>query len=170
LLHLPKTDAEAGKPWPSPRSWHMAARLMAATKAANAGKDCEIALVAGCVGEGVGIEFLNWRNALDLPDPEYCLKNPDRFKLPERGDRAFTVLASIAGAVANKMTKERYLAAWQIFNHAAQVGQKDVAAASVRTLARASEGKGFLRDADLRTAMAKNLTPFVEILQAAGLA
>lgn len=170
LLQLPKNDADAGKPWPSPRSWYMAARLMAATKAAGAGKDCEIALVAGCVGEGVGIEFLNWRNALDLPDPEFCLANPDKFVLPDRGDRAFTVLASIASAAANKMTQQRYLAAWKIFNHAAKAGQKDVAAASVKVLASAGQGKSFLQEKEVREEMKKNLVPFLEILQAAGLA
>ena len=169
LLQVPSNDAAAGKPWPSPRSWHMASRLMAANKAANAGPDSEIALVAGCVGDGVGIEFLNWRNALDLPDPEELLKAPEKFEMPERGDRSFTILASVAAAVAANVTKQRYLAAWTIFRIAAKKGQKDVAAASVKALAQAGRGKAFLQDKDVREAQKENLTPFLEILKSAGL-
>lgn len=169
LLVVPQNDAAAGKPWPSPRSWDMAARLMAANKAASAGPDSETMLVAGCVGEGVGIEFLNWRNALDLPDPETLLKNPEKFEMPERGDRSFTILASVAAAVAQNVTKQRYLAAWTIFRIAAKKGQKDVAAASVRALAKAGQGKGFLQDKDVREAQKENLLPFLEILKTAGL-
>lgn len=170
LYQIPKNDHEQGKPWPSPRSWDMASRLMAANKAAGAGQDCEIMLVSGCIGDGVAMEFLNWRNALDLPDPEECLKHPDKFVLPDRGDRAFTVLASIASACASKLTKERYLAAWHIFNHAATKGQKDIAAASVKTLAQAGVGKSFLQDKEVREKMKVNLVPFLDILRAAGLA
>lgn len=169
LLAVPQNDAAAGKPWPSPRSWDMAARLMAANKAASAGAESEIMLVAGCVGDGVGIEFLNWRNALDLPDPESLLQNPGKFVMPDRGDRAFTVLASVAAAVARNTTKQRYLAAWSIFRIAATKGQKDVAAASVRALAKAGQGKPWLSDKDVREAQKENLVPFVEILRTAGL-
>ena len=169
LLQIPTNDAAAGKPWPSPRSWDMAARLSAANKAAGAGADSEIALVAGCVGDGVGIEYINWRNALDLPDPEELLKNPEKFEMPERGDRSFTILASVAAAVAANVTKPRYLAAWTIFRIAAKKGQKDVAAASVKALAKAGQGKGFLQDKDVREAQKENLTPFLEILKTAGL-
>ena len=59
----------------------------------------------------MGAEFLNWRNALDLPDPEELLAKPNAFKVPERGDRTFTILASVSQAVVANMTKERYLAA-----------------------------------------------------------
>lgn len=169
LLQVPQNDAAAGRPWPSPRSWDMASRLIAANKAAGAGPDSETVLVAGCVGEGPGIEFLNWRNALDLPDPEELLKAPEKFEMPERGDRSFTILASVAAAVATNCTKPRYLAAWTIFRIAAKKGQKDVAAASVRALAKAGQGKGFLQDKDVREAQKENLLPFLEILKTAGL-
>ena len=37
LLQLPESEEQAGKAWPSPRSWDMAARLLAASNAAQAG-------------------------------------------------------------------------------------------------------------------------------------
>lgn len=165
----PKTEAEAGKSWPSPRSWDMAARLMAACEASQAGDDTEIELVIGCVGQGVGLEFLNWRRELDLPDPAKVLADPDSFVMPDRGDRAFAVLASIAQYASANLTKANYLAAWKVFNKAASKGQKDIAAASVRTLASAGRKKDYLSDKAVYTEMVKYMKPFQDILQAAGI-
>lgn len=169
LYACPKNDSEAGKPWPSPRSWDMASRLSAACKASGASSDVELPLIAGCVGDGHALEFVNWRDALDLPDPEALLKNPDSFTVPERGDKAYTILASVAGAAASNMTKARYLAAWQIFYMAASSGKKDLAAASVRALAQAGSKTGYMADKDVRASVVKYLTPFIDILKAAQL-
>jgi MoxR-like ATPase len=84
-LQMPKTDLERGKAWASPRTWDMAARLRAASIAAGAGKDTEIALTAGCIGNGLGIEYCNYLDNLDLPDTEELLATPESFKVPERG-------------------------------------------------------------------------------------
>ena len=61
LACAPPADASsAGKGWPSPRTWDMAARLLAACEAAGAGGEARSALVRGAVGEGAGVEFLAW--------------------------------------------------------------------------------------------------------------
>jgi hypothetical protein len=169
LYNCPKNDSEAGKPWPSPRSWDMASRLSAACKASGAGQDVELPLIAGCVGDGHALEYVNWRDSLDLPDPEALLADPDSFVVPDRGDKAYTILASVAGAAASNLTKGRYLAAWQIFYKAASSGKKDLAAASVKALAVAGSKTGFMADADVRAKVLKYLTPFTEILKAAQL-
>lgn len=169
LYACPKDDASRGKPWPSPRSWTMAATLAAACKASGAGQEIELPLIAGCVGDGPALEFVNWRDALDLPDPEALLKNPDAFVVPDRGDKAYTVLASVASATVNDMSKPRFLAAWQIFKMAADAGKKDLAAASVRTLAKAASKQGYMGDAKVREAIVKYLVPFTDILKQAGL-
>jgi hypothetical protein len=169
LLVLPKTESDMGKAWPSPRTWDMVSKLMAANNAAGAGTDTEIALVSGCVGEGMGLEFLHWRNALDLPNPEDLIAQPSKFVVPERGDQTFTILASVASCVVANMTKTRYLNAWQIFNTAAKKGKKDIAAASVTTLVVGAKGKPFLADKDVRDTMREIMVPFIEILKQAGL-
>ena len=77
LACAPPTDAaSAGRGWPSPRTWDMAARLLAAADAAGAGDQARSALVRGSVGEGAGVEFLAWLAEMDLPDPEAVLADP----------------------------------------------------------------------------------------------
>ena len=83
---------QAGRGWPSPRSWESVARLLATCDAAKASEEARTLLVLGAVGEGAGIEFLSWLANMDLPDPEDVLADPDGFELPERSDRAFAVL------------------------------------------------------------------------------
>lgn len=133
---VPDEAAQAGRAWPSPRTWDMTARLMAATDAGPVGELARSHLVRGCVGPGPGVELLTWIAEADLPDPEMLLANPDGFVLPERGDRAYAALASIAAAVCSDPTPERWARGWHLFGRAAEAAP-DVAAAAARTLARA---------------------------------
>ena len=135
-LAVPDDLAAAGKAWPSPRSWDMTARLLAAARSADVSAAVESALVRGCVGTGAGIEFLTWLIEADLPDPEAVLADPDSFVLPARGDRAYAALASIAAAVASRPDEGRWERGWQVLGRAAATAP-DVAAAAARTLARA---------------------------------
>ena len=161
LIQVPRSEEHAGRAWPSPRSWEMAARLLAAADAAQAGEDISASLVAGCVGEGAGLEFLAWRRALDLPDPEEILARPGQFQLPARGDQAFAVLTAVVSAAVAKLTKECWLAAWQVLARAAEQGGKDVAAAAAKALAAA-------RRPDLPLPQ-KELREFIPLLQRGGL-
>lgn len=160
---VPKDESRAGGAWASPRTWEMTAKVCAAVRSFGGDSDVESLLVAGCVGEGLGLEFLHWRQNLDLPDPEVLLADPKKFKLPTRGDLQFTVLASVAAAALSNLTKARWHAAWEIFHLAANQGAKDVAAASVRTLAAARKN-----NKELPFPSPAILKPFMEILQAAG--
>ncbi len=131
---VPTDAAQAGRGWPSPRTWDMAARLWAAADAAGASVEAETALVTGAVGDGAGVELLMWREEMDLPDPEAVLADPDSFTVPERGDRAYAVLSGVAAAVAAKPTAERWLAGWRVLAKAGE-GAPDVAAVPARVLA-----------------------------------
>jgi ATPase family associated with various cellular activities (AAA) len=134
----PSDPASAGRGWPSPRTWDMAARLMAAAGACGASDEARSALIAGAVGDGAGVEFLAWLVQMDLPDPEAVLADPASFRLPERGDRAYAALAAIAAAVAANPTPERWTAGWQVLGLAAggEAGAPDVAAVAARVLAK----------------------------------
>jgi ATPase family associated with various cellular activities (AAA) len=135
LAHKPPTDStEAGRAWPSPRSWTVAAQLLAAAESASLSGGAIAQCVAGCVGAPVAAEFLAWREALDLPDPEDILLHPTSFTIPERSDKAYAVLAALTAAVAHNNTIGRWEAAWQAIAHAAQQGTPDVAVATVRRL------------------------------------
>jgi hypothetical protein len=135
-LDVPTDAASAGRAWPSPRTWDMAAVLLAAGQSAGTDDAVLSLLIRGAVGQGPGVEFLTWLVEADLPDPEMLLADPSSFVPPERGDRAYAALASVAAAVAAHPTPERWIAAWQIFG---QCGERapDVAATAARALARA---------------------------------
>ena len=136
LVSRPPTDrSAAGRAWPSPRSWEMAADLLAATRSRSVDDDVRARLIAGCVGDGAGIEFLSWLTELDLPDPEAVLADPAGFDLPTRGDRAYAMLTSVAAAVAADATPERWAAGWQVMGRAGEQAP-DVAALAARILAR----------------------------------
>ena len=131
----PDNATQAGRGWPSPRTWDMAGRLLTAARAAGASEEVTAALVMGAVGDGAGVEFLSWLVELDLPDPEDVLADPDAFVLPDRGDRAYAVLASVSAAVVANLTQERWYAGWRVL---AKAGERapDVAAVAARVLAR----------------------------------
>ncbi len=154
LLQLPASEDQAGKAWPSPRSWDMASRLLAACDASQAGEDISAFLVAGCVGEGAGLEFLAWRKALDLPDPEDLLRNPDMFRVPERGDQTFAVLTAVVAAAVRDLSAARWTAAWRVLARAVEQGAKDVAAAAAKPLALARKPDFPLPQKELREIIA----------------
>jgi ATPase family associated with various cellular activities (AAA) len=135
LACAPPTDpTSAGRGWPSPRTWEMAARLWAAGGVAGAGDEARSALVRGSVGDGAGAEFLTWLIEMDLPDPEGVLADPGSFTLPERGDRAYAALAAVTAAVVAENTPERWAAGWRVLGIAAATAL-DVTAAAARVLA-----------------------------------
>jgi hypothetical protein len=134
LLHAhPGNEAAAGRAWPSPRSWDMAARLLGAAAVAGATSQVTALLIAGSVGPGAAAEYLAWREDLDLPDPEAVLSDPASFRLPARGDRAYAALAAVTAAVLADNTTARWEAAWQAIAVAAGK-QPDIAIAAVRSL------------------------------------
>ena len=136
LVSAPPTDrAAAGRAWPSPRTWEMAANFLAATRSVEVDGGVRAALITGSVGNGAGIEFLTWLDALDLPDPEAILAAPSTFELPERGDRAYAALTSVAAAVASNATLERWAAGWEVLGRAGE-SAPDVAALAARVLVR----------------------------------
>jgi len=136
LACAPPSDADAaGRGWPSPRTWEMAARLWAASGVAGSGEEARAALVRGAVGDGAGVEFLAWLAEMDLPDPEAVLADPASFLLPTRGDRAYAAVAAVAAVVAAEPTPQRWVAGWQVLGKAAETAP-DVAAVAARTLAR----------------------------------
>jgi AAA domain (dynein-related subfamily) len=134
LSSMPREPEGAGRAWPSPRTWEMAARLYASCEEAGAPDLVRTALISGAVGTGAAVEFLTWVSEMDLGDPEDALQNPTSFELPERGDRAYAALSAIAAAVAVKPTIERWNAAWEIV--ATSSGHApDIAAVAARILA-----------------------------------
>lgn len=133
---VPRDATAAGRAFPTPRTWEMAARLLAVCEAAGAHEAVRRAVVAGVVGDAAALQLLTWLDALDLPDPEDLLADPSSFVLPERGDRAFSVLASVVAAALSRPTAERWQAAVRVVAVSVEQGRADVGAAAVTALLR----------------------------------
>lgn len=123
LLQVPTGDTS--QPWPSPRSWSAAIKMLA-----EASKDDERASVGACVGPAATNEWAAYDMARDLPDPESVLSG--REKLPKRGDAVWATLSGVVGAALSEHEQRtgRILRAWQILASA----RPDVAIMPARAL------------------------------------
>ena len=76
---LLRFDPSSGaRAWPTPRSWHMASRALAAKAGSDKG-----ALVRGCIGEGAGTEFMSFLALYSkLPDLERIWADPKGAPVP----------------------------------------------------------------------------------------
>jgi hypothetical protein len=156
---MPQDGTSAGRGWPSPRSWEMTSLLWTAATVAGASEQARAVLVMGSVGQGAGLELLNWASEMDLPDPEAVLGDPEAFVMPDRGDRAHAALSAVAAAVAANPTEQRWLAGWKVLARAADKGA-DVAALAARVLAQCRP-EGVAAPAELKR--------FAPVLREAGL-
>ncbi|WP_067480506.1 AAA family ATPase [Actinomadura hibisca] len=160
LVHHLPGDAEArGGAWPSPRSWEMALRLLAAGYATGAAREAVSAAVVGAVGDGAGLELLSYLEELDLPDPDRVLADPGRFALPDRGDRQLAFLTAVVSAVQSRPSRRRWEAGWEVLAKAVDAGVPDVAARAAADLAA-------MRDLDWP--VPDGVDAFVELLQLSG--
>jgi hypothetical protein len=160
LLNEPDNTEESGGAWPSPRSWENAAKILTAARSVDMNKTQTLQLLIGCVGKGAATEFLTWEQNLDLQDPEMLLKTPNKFEVPDRGDKVFAVLSAVVTAARGDLTEERWLNAWQVLGKAAKKGKADVAAIPARNLVKA-------RTDDLP--IPQDVKEFLPVLNAAGL-
>lgn len=134
-LDVPEDAAAGGQAWPSPRTWDMVAQLLTSADAAAASQAARSLLVRGAVGDGPGLEYMTWLEEADLPDPEALLADPASFSLPDRGDRAYAALTSVAAVVAARPTPDRWTRGWAVLDHARR-SAPDIAATAARTLAK----------------------------------
>jgi hypothetical protein len=169
LLHAKPADpTEAGKAWPSPRTWTIAARLAAAANSMGYDIKSEVTrvLIAGCVGESACAEFMSYVVNLDLRDPEEYLADPMNIPLPTRQDQTMATLDQIAAAALREMPKRkdvvaRYYAAWKVLGRVIKKAG-DIAIPACRVMA-----------VNMPQEAERNLPPEVEdilpMLEAAGI-
>lgn len=125
---VPTSSDEAGRGWPSPRSWDMLAKVWGVASAANLPESVIGVLARGCVGRAAANEIITYVANLDLPDPEALLANPDSFDVPaERSDIVFAVCASVEDAVRRDPAPGRWLAAGEVLRKVCEVGHQDIA-------------------------------------------
>jgi MoxR-like ATPase len=146
LSKEPATPVEAGRAWPSPRSWDHALRLYAMARALSLGVEDTTALLGGCVGPGAAVEFLAFAADSEI-DPEELIKNPKAWVPPvSRVDKTIAALTMVVGAVARDLTDARWKAAWGLVEIAADASQADAALfAASALISLEPKGKGLTR-------------------------
>lgn len=159
LSSIPRDAAGRGRAFPTPRSWDYAARLLAAVPPRE--KEAARLLVHGAIGAPTGHEFLSWLAALDLPDPETLLAQPDGDLLAGlRADRVHVALQGMLAAVSTRTTPERWESAATVCVRAAELSGVDPAVPVIRSL---------LRIRPARAALPVGLSVFAGPLALAGL-
>ena len=160
LLHrYPDTDEAAGRAWPSRRSWEAVAKVLAHVRRDDTA--AVAAVVMGLVGDGVGGEYLQWRDTMDLPAVVDVIADPSIMAWDTaRPDQVWAVLSAVVAWAADKGTKDAWVSAWGPLAAAASGGAPDVAGAAARDLNRVSPA-----GANVPAAARK----FRELLVAAGL-
>src|SRR5712691_2906511 len=158
----PDDPARRSGPWPSGRTWYLSSRLLAAIEAVSPGNRLlQGPALAGLVGDQA-LPFLEYREALNLPDPEDIIKDPRSFVLPDRVDRAYAVCYALAGAVINNKTPQRWEAAMVALGVACRKNA-DIPAAAARTLCdKRNRPDGLMR-------LPEECRPFYELMQVAKL-
>lgn len=146
LSRVPKPHTpDAGKPFPTPRSWEMAVRLLAGARVHGVDGEVRELLIEGCIGAAATNEMLGWFDQQDLPNPEDVLDGNVKFvHNPSRLDRTEAVLAACASLVAPEGAERRAKRADVLFDLLLDVSNKngqDLVVPAVRML---HKSKGLL--------------------------
>lgn len=91
---IPEDPEQASRGWPSPRSWEMAIRACASSRAL---KLDDYDILIGALGPGIAKEFKAFEAYADLPDPQELIDGKAEFKHNKsRLDRTVAVLSTLA--------------------------------------------------------------------------
>ena len=158
----PDDPARRSGPWPSGRTWYLASRLLAAIEAVSPGNRLlQGPALAGLVGDQA-LPFLEYRETLNLPDPEDILKDPRRVRAARSCRSRVCVCYSLAGAVINHKTPERWEAAMIALGVACRKNA-DIPTAAARTLCdKRNRPEGLIK-------LPEECRPFYELMQMAKL-
>jgi len=134
--------------YPTPRSWDMATKVIAGAmnmfgEGLTEGENGQLRwinetvtdLLIGTVGNGPAMEFIGYVRNLDIQDPEELIKDPDKVKVNKaRADIVNATLVSLASAIVNKPTVERWQAGWKVLNVVAKKDMMDACIVAARVL------------------------------------
>ena len=129
------TPAQRSGPYPTPRTWDMAARGIAAAKSVNAPTEIQEEILRASVGYEASEAYFEYIDALDLPDPIAVLGTVSTLinnstsdealssKLDEltghitRPDKVRAFLGSVNAAVTVDNSLDNWNAAQEVFRH-----------------------------------------------------
>lgn len=140
LQKMPKEESKRGEAWPSCRTWDYAATALAAAWASDSNP---LDPISACISTAETLPFLTWAKNLDLPDPEELLRNPRRFVLPDRQDKAYVIINSLTAAFLNDPTVDRWNAMWDCFGVVIDAKKPDLILVSSRQVVHFHRDKGY---------------------------
>ena len=124
VQNQPKDDADAGKAWPSRRSWDNAAKALGAAPNNDMIRNM---ILTGLIGEEAAVQYFKWERALSLPKHEDVLADPFKLNWKEmRADVALTILNRVVAFIG----PENAVKSTKVFE-AAQAGSKGDIASSL---------------------------------------
>lgn len=173
LCKPPKAnDPQAGKAWPSLRTWDLCTRAIAGCGIHGVGLATRDAFIEGAVGKAAAVELIASIAASDLPDPEAVLDGTEPFvHNPRRLDRTYAFLYAAAAIVVPPKSAKRAPRAdalWEKIIAVCEAGASDACIPAARALVKAGlmnlGGKGGTKSASSRA-----LTILSPILAAAGI-
>lgn len=140
---LPSTPTEAGRAWASRRSWHNASKLLQVGMASGQ-RDLALVAVGGVVGEGIGLEFAQFIQANDLPDPADVLADPQGYRLPVGIDKLFATVGACVQLAHKKFDADTYRKVNVLLDRLAAGQWRDVGAFYAQRLLKGPDQNGRL--------------------------
>lgn len=125
LLNVPADAEAASRAWPSPRTWEMAARLLAAARAIEAPAEVVELLLAGAVGNAAARDYFTLLRRGAAWDLDTAFKRPDAVRIPETPDALDGFLRAVIARFAAKADEEAWERSWQILAKAASAAGVD---------------------------------------------
>lgn len=122
--------------YPTPRSWEMAAKALAAVIADGLAASQAAAEVAACVGQAAATQFISWVKDYDLPDPIWVLSHPAEADIPRRGDILHSLLEVLVETAIADLA-QWWDAAWTYLIRVARAGYPDISLPAASRLAQA---------------------------------
>jgi hypothetical protein len=153
----PESDEEAGKAWPSPRSWANACEVAPFIT----DLDLQHEALKGFVGKGAAGLFYKWRKDLNLPDYSVVMSSPGQLDWAKfSAEEKYVILENV---LAN-MTPENVIASLNVYEVSGNNGANDVITAlSTRLSDKVGDyaAEGILDPKDAMKAM-RTILPFMK--------
>ncbi|MDA8276820.1 MAG: AAA family ATPase [Actinomycetota bacterium] len=132
-LQLPDDDGDR-RAFPTPRSWEMAAKVIAACELAHAPQSIRSRLLKGCVGVGAATELLSFMARTDSIDIANLLTDPNSFTPPaSRSDIVYVALAAGISKVRSSEDAQLWISLGKLLERVIELGYIDVALHSAKS-------------------------------------
>lgn len=165
LLHrMPSDPEELGKAWASPRSWSMAARMMAACMAGEENYGLMSMAIDACVGKGQGAGVVTFLSKMNLPTPQSVLNDPN-CPLPTENDALFVVGHSAATYLLENYQESLWQGFWRLVSRYQEASKVDLVAPAISRVLRDYQNRPNTKRFAFDVNLMAELTPWLKQLK-----